>query len=207
MDLREGLNDFQKRAPRRGRPPGIKESEKRAAAGAERAPSAGRPPGIKESKSRAAGAGGSNHQLPQTKSKKMVVDGWSRSGEGHYKEALALFEEATVVDPSNGDAFLSVSKLQWKLRYILTNGDISNDEMQRCLSSAEESQRLGWEGAEAQVMYLRLLLNREERGAGGRKAAKQALAGTQLGVSKSPFARSCLSFSKKEARRRQAGAK
>ena len=68
-----------------------------------------------------------------------------------------MFTEATVVDSNNGHAFLSVSKLQWKLCYISTNGDISNDEMQRCLSSAEESQRLGWEGAEDQVMYLRLM--------------------------------------------------
>ena len=140
-----------------GRPPGIEESQKRAGAGAERAPGAGRPPGIKESKSRAAGAGGSNHQLPQTKSKKMVEEGWLMHAQGNYKEALALFTEATVVDSNNGHAFLSVSKLQWKLRYISTNGDISNDEMQRCLSSAEESQRLGWEGAEDQVMYLRLM--------------------------------------------------
>ena len=87
----------------------------------------------------------------------MVADGWLIYAEGNFKEALALFEEATVVDPENGRAFESVSKLVWKLRYILTNGDISNDEMQRCLSSAEESQRLGWEGAEGQVMYLRLM--------------------------------------------------
>jgi tetratricopeptide (TPR) repeat protein len=96
-----------------------------------------------------------NHMLPKTRAKKLVEDGWSMYAEGHFKEALALFEEATVVDPNNGHAFESVSKLSWKLRYILTNGDISNDEMQRCLSSAEESQRLGWEGAEGQVMFLR----------------------------------------------------
>ena len=134
-----------------------------------------RKPGQKDTEKRASGAGGaragagapsgvSNRSLPKTKAKKLVDDGWSMYGEGHYKEALALFEEATVVDPSNGRAFLSVSKLQWKLGYISTNGDISTDEMQRCLSSAEESRRLGWEGAEDQVMYLRLM------GPRGRKA-------------------------------------
>lgn len=155
MTRSKGSRDVKKRAPGSGRPPGIPESQEH------RAPGAGRPPGIKESTSRAPGAGApsgvSNHQLPQTKSKKLVDEGWVMYAKGHFKEALALFEEATVLDPNNGRAFLSVSKLIWRLRYILSNGDISHDEMQRCLSSAEESQCLGWEGAEDQVMYMRAM--------------------------------------------------
>ena len=93
--------------------------------------------GSKDKEQRAKGAGGaransggeregagappevSNHMLPKTRAKKLVADGWLIYAEGHFKEALALFEEATVVDPENGHAFESVSKLLWKLRYII----------------------------------------------------------------------------------------
>jgi tetratricopeptide (TPR) repeat protein len=167
-----GSKDSKKRAPGAGRPPGIQESESRAAGagaplGVKHAPGGGRPPGIKESKSRAPGAGAplgvSNHQLPTTKSKKLVDEGQVMRDEGNFKEALKLFEQATVVDPQNGNAFFLVSRGVWKLAYK-TNSAISSAEMQRCLSSAEESQRLGFGGAEDFLMFLRVC---GPRGRGG----------------------------------------
>jgi tetratricopeptide (TPR) repeat protein len=86
--------------------------------------------------------------LPTTKAKKLVVEGRRLYREGEYKEALAVFEEASSIDPTNGSALYEISFLGYELatkKFVIGefSGALPIIDFERFLSGANEAHRLG----------------------------------------------------------------